>query len=72
MNWVELQWDWKVAGSLFKTYWTKLTDEDLERIDGRRDKMAAALQRRYDYGEKEAEEAICSFEKDVRFPGAVK
>ena len=72
MNWVELQRDWKAAGPLFKSYWTKLTDEDLERMDGHRDKLAAALQRLYNYGEKEAEGAICSFEKEVRFPGVMK
>lgn len=72
MNWPELQWDWKSLASLLKTYWTKVTDEDLERIDGRREELAACLRRRYGYREEEAERAICSFEKEVRFPGAVK
>ena len=57
---------------MLKTHWTKLTDEDLERIDGRRDELAAFLRRLYRDGEEEAERAICSFEKEVRFPGAVK
>ena len=34
--------------------------------------MVASLQRLYGYGEEEAEGAIASFEKEVRFPGAVK
>jgi uncharacterized protein YjbJ (UPF0337 family) len=72
MNWAELQRDWKGASSLLKTCWTKLTDRDLEEIDGRRDKLGATLQRLYGYGEEEAEGAIASFEKDVRFPGAMK
>jgi len=72
MNWAELQWDWQGANSLLKTYWKKLTDRDLEEIDGRRNKLAASLQRLYGYGDTEAEGAIASFEKDVRFPGAVK
>jgi len=72
MNWAELQRNWKADGSLFKTYWTRLTDEELNRIDGRRDELAASLRRLYGYREDEAELAICSFEKDVRFPGAVK
>jgi uncharacterized protein YjbJ (UPF0337 family) len=72
MNWVELQCDWKGMRSLLKTYWTRLTDRDLEEIDGRRDKLGASLQRLYSYGGEEAEAAIASFEKDVRFPGAVK
>ncbi len=72
MNWAELQRDWKGVGSLLKSYWTKLTDEDLERIDGRRDQLVASLRRLYGFGEEEAERVICSFEKEVRFPGAVK
>jgi uncharacterized protein YjbJ (UPF0337 family) len=72
MNWAELQRDWKEASSLLKTYWTKLTDRDVERMDGRRDKLAASLRKLYGYGAEEAEWAIASFEKDVRYPGAVK
>jgi hypothetical protein len=72
MNWAELQRDWKGAGPLLQSYWTKLTDRDLERIAGRRGELATSLRRLYGYGEVEAERAICSFEKDVRFPGAVK
>ena len=72
MNWAELQLDWKGASSLFKTYWTKLTDRDLEEIDGRRDKLRTSLQSLYSYGDEEAEGAIATFEKEVRFPGAVK
>jgi hypothetical protein len=72
MNWAELQRDWKGAGSLLKTYWMRLTDADVERIDGRRDRLAVCLRRLYGYGMAEAERSIASFEKDVRFPGAVK
>jgi len=72
MNWTELQRDWKGTSSLLKTYWTKLTDRDLEEIDGRRDKLGASLQSLYSYGDEEAEAAIASFEKEVRFPGAVR
>jgi uncharacterized protein YjbJ (UPF0337 family) len=72
MNWRELQRDWKGANPLLKTYWKKLTDRDLEVIDGCRDKLRTSLQSLYSYGEEEAEMAIASFEKDVRYPGAVK
>jgi len=72
MNWAELQRDWESSGSLLKSYWAKLTPKDLERIRGRRDTLVASLRRLYGYGEEEAEGAIASFEKEVRFPGAVK
>jgi uncharacterized protein YjbJ (UPF0337 family) len=72
MNWAEMQADWQGLSPLLKTWWTKFTDRDLEEIDGRRDNLRASLQSLYGYGEKEAEGAIDSFEKEVRFPGAVK
>jgi hypothetical protein len=72
MNWAELQRDWRRAAPLLQSYWMRLTDEDLQRIDGRRDELTACLRRRYGYGSEGAERAICSFEKDVRLPGAVK
>jgi hypothetical protein len=72
MNWAELQQDWMAAAPLLKTHWIKLTESDLELIDGHRDKLAEALGRLYGYGEGETEDAIAAFEKDVRFPGAVK
>ncbi len=37
-----------------------------------RDKLGASLQRLYSYGVEKAEGAIASFEKEVRYPGAVK
>jgi uncharacterized protein YjbJ (UPF0337 family) len=72
MNWAEMQGNWGGIHSLIKTYWAKLTEEDLKRIDGRRDELAACLRRLYGFGEEEAEHAICAFEKEIRFPGAVK
>jgi uncharacterized protein YjbJ (UPF0337 family) len=72
MNWAELEGDWKGMSPVLKAYWTKLTDEDLERIAGRREWLAATLRTLYGYGEAEAERAIAAFEKDVRFPGPVK
>lgn len=72
MNWEELEHHWTDMHVLFKTHWKKLTDADLDLIDGRREELATALKRLYGYGEEEAENAICAFEKEVRFSGAVK
>ena len=72
MNWAELERDWNRVGPLVKTHWPKLTDEAVQRAGGSRDRLAAALQATYGYDVEEAERAICSFEKEVRFPGAVK
>ena len=54
------------------SHWHKLSEEDVALINGKRDVLAQALQERYSLGAREAEDAICAFEKDVRRPGAVK
>ena len=46
--------------------------EDVDRIDGCRTRLAALLQERYGLSDDEANEQINDFERDVRFPGAVK
>jgi len=72
MNWPEVQQRWEQMHLVLRTYWTKLTTDDLQRINGNRAKLAEALQRRYGYQPEQAENAICAFEDDVRYPGAAK
>jgi hypothetical protein len=72
MNWNEIQRDWDGMVSLLKTQWPLLSDEDLQSVGGSREALARVLQRRYCLAPAEAEREICAFEKDVRFPGAVK
>jgi hypothetical protein len=72
MNWAEIQENWSGMSPLLKSVWPKLDDEDLEQINGGRAALAAILRLRYGWGPAEAEQEIGKFEKDVRFPGAVK
>jgi hypothetical protein len=72
MNWTEIQDKWAGMCPLLRTQWPRLSDEDLERVRGNRAGLAGALVRRYGYGPEDAEQAICQFEKEARFPGAVK
>ncbi len=58
MNDDVLQGKWKQLRGSVKQTWGKLTDDDLERIDGDRDRFVGALQERYGYARAEAEEAI--------------
>jgi hypothetical protein len=72
MNWSELQRDWGQFSIVLKTHWPSLTDDDLNKISGCRERLAQALRRRHGWSEIECENHICSFEDDVRYPGAVK
>jgi uncharacterized protein YjbJ (UPF0337 family) len=41
-----------------KEWWGKLTDDDLTRVDGNRDKLVGLLQERYGYAKERAEQEI--------------
>jgi hypothetical protein len=72
MNWDEIRNDWRDMTTLVRTHWPLLTEEDCLLIDGDRSKLLVVLQQRYKLSEVEADGRVCSFEYEVRRPGAVK
>ena len=46
MNWDQVQGKWKQMKGSVKQQWGKLTDDDLEIIDGQKDKLVGRLQER--------------------------
>jgi len=54
MNWDQLQGKWKQMKGSVKQQWGKLTDDDLEIIDGQKDKLVGRLQERYGITKEEA------------------
>jgi hypothetical protein len=72
MNWSELKANWHEMKALLRVQWPKLSDRVLDDIDGDRYELGRALQRQYGLSPGDAETAMCEFEKDVRWPGAVK
>jgi uncharacterized protein YjbJ (UPF0337 family) len=49
---------WKQMKGKAKEWWGELTDDDLTRIEGSRDKLVGVLQERYGYTRERAEEEI--------------
>jgi uncharacterized protein YjbJ (UPF0337 family) len=49
---------WKQMRGQVKQWWGKLTDDDLDRIDGAMDRLAGTLQERYGWEREEAEREI--------------
>lgn len=49
-----LQGDWKQLRGQIKEWWGNLTDDDLKKIDGHRDKLVGALQERYGWAKDRA------------------
>ena len=51
MNWDTVKGQWKQFHGQVKEKWGKLTDDDLDRIEGKRDQLLSSVQKRYGIGE---------------------
>ena len=47
MNWDQIEGQWKQMKGAVKEKWGKLTDDDLDKIAGKRDRLAGRLQECY-------------------------
>lgn len=66
MNWDQIEGNWKQFKGNVKQKWGKLTDDELTKAAGKRDKLAGILQERYGYAKEQAEKEIDEFSKSVR------
>jgi uncharacterized protein YjbJ (UPF0337 family) len=58
MNWDRVEGNWKQFKGKAQQQWGKLTDDDLDVIEGKRTELAGKLQARYGYAKDEAEKNI--------------
>lgn len=58
MNWDIIEGKWTEYKGKAKAQWGKLTDDDLDVIDGRRIELAGKIQQRYGIAKEEAERQI--------------
>jgi uncharacterized protein YjbJ (UPF0337 family) len=65
MNWDQVEGKWGQFKGRIREQWGKLTDDDLEMIAGKRDKLAGKIQERYGYAKEKAEEQLRQFERDL-------
>jgi uncharacterized protein YjbJ (UPF0337 family) len=63
MAWDRVQGNWKQFKGEVKEQWGKLTDEELDQIEGKRDKLIGRLQERYSIAKAEAKRQVSSWEK---------
>lgn len=62
MNWDQIAGNWKQAKGKVREQWGKLTDDELTRIEGKRDQLVGAIQKRYGIAKEEAEKQVRAFE----------
>ena len=58
MNWDQIKGNWKQFKGRAKQQWGKLTDDDLDVIEGKRVELAGRLQQRYGIAKEEAERQV--------------
>lgn len=61
MNSDILQGKWKQMKGEIQNKWGKLTNDDLDRIEGNQEKMLGVLQERYGYAKDEARKHLDAF-----------
>lgn len=61
MNKDILEGNWKQLRGQIQEWWGRLTDDELDQIQGRRDVLAGKLQEKYGYTRQEAENTIQEF-----------
>lgn len=61
MNWDQMKGNWKQAKGHLKQKWGKLTDDDLELAEGKKDVLVGKIQERYGCGKEAAEREVDEF-----------
>ena len=49
MNWDRIEGDWKQMAGKVKQKWGNLTDDDMTKLNGKREELEGVLQSRYGY-----------------------
>ncbi len=58
MNWDRIKGSWREYKGKAQQQWGKLTDDDLDVVDGKREELAGKIQSRYGVAKDEAERQI--------------
>ena len=61
MNWDQVEGNWKQLRGQVKQQWAKLTDDDLQLINGKRIELLGKIQERHGITKEQAEKQLDSF-----------
>ena len=65
MNWEQIQGKWNQLQGSARVEWAKLTDQELEQVQGERDKLVGLIQEKYGRSKEEAEEEVDQWSRRV-------
>lgn len=63
MNWDRVEGNWRHLKGMFKEHWGELTDQQLDIIAGKRERLIGVLQESYGIEPEEVERRIKEWEK---------
>ena len=66
MNWDQVEGKWKQYKGHIKEKWGRLTDDDIDVINGRRQQLVGKIQERYGLARDAAEKQADEFVKSLR------
>jgi uncharacterized protein YjbJ (UPF0337 family) len=64
MNWNQIAGQWKQVKGKAKTRWGKLTDDEIDVIEGKRDQLVGKIQQRYGIAKDQAEREVDDWMKE--------
>lgn len=67
MNSDRISGNWKQFKGKVQEKWGKLTNDDLDVVEGKREQLAGRIQERYGYSQDEAEKEMKSWEDDNKY-----
>jgi len=58
MNWDRIEGNWKQFTGKVQQQWAKLTDDDLQMVQGKREELIGRIQERYGYAKDQASREV--------------
>lgn len=65
MNWDQIEGNWKKMTGRARQKWSKLTDDDLERVQGNREELEGRIQERYGTTREEATREVDEWRRSL-------
>jgi uncharacterized protein YjbJ (UPF0337 family) len=66
MNWDQIEGKWTEMKGMAKEKWGELTDDELNKLEGKRDRLAGLVQQKYGLAKEEVEKQIRDFEQSCK------
>lgn len=65
MNWDQIEGNWTEMKGKARQQWGKLTNDELDVVNGKRDELIGRLQAKYGLTKEEAERQVDNWSKDM-------